>query len=420
MPWKETRVSNERMRFMVDWEFEEESMAELCRQYGISRKTAYKWLSRWQGQGPGGLADRSRAPKTHPNQVAAERVEKILQLRDRYRWGPKKILALLRREDHQVRWPAISIIEQILKDHGRIVPRKKRRRVPPQTQPLSHATAANSLWCVDFKGQFFTGEGLCCYPLTISDAHSRFLLRCQGLEQTGYDAARPIFEWAFREYGLPQGIRSDNGAPFASRAVAGLSRLSLWWIKLGIVPERIDPGCPQQNGRHERMHLTLKGETASPPASTFRRQQQRFDAFRQEFNHVRPHEALGMNTPASRYEPSPRPYPMREPELIYPDDWLTRKVQCDGDFYWKHQPVFLSEVLWGETIGLEPVDGRYWRVYFGPLWLGAFDSYRRKMLTAAQVRRQPTLRAGEPEDRPSATLQDEPLEHEKLLPMSSV
>ena len=288
MPWKETRVLNERMRFIMDWESEEDSMAELCRQYGISRKTAYKWLLRWQAQGPRGLEDRSRAPKTHPHRVTAERVARILQLRDRYRWGPKKILVLLKREDPTIDGPALSTLEQILKDHGRIVPRKKRRRVPPQSRPLAHATAVNTLWCVDFKGQFFTRDGACCYPLTITDAHSRFLLRCQGLEQTGYEAARPIFEWAFREYGLPQGIRSDNGAPFASRGVAGLSRLSLWWIKLGIVPERIKPGHPQQNGRHERMHLTLKQQTAMPPAGTFRKQQQRFDAFRQEFNHLRP------------------------------------------------------------------------------------------------------------------------------------
>ena len=410
MPWKETRVSDERMRLIVEYEYEDESMAELCRKYGVSRKTGYKWLSRWLEEGPAGLDDRSRAPQTHPNQVPVERIEKILQLRDRYRWGPKKILALLEREAPDVAWPAISTIEGILKDHGRVIPRKKRRRVPPQTHPLAHATDCNCVWCVDFKGQFPTGDGVCCYPLTISDAYSRFLIRCQGLEHTGYDAVRPIFEWAFREHGLPHAIRSDNGAPFASRTVAGLSRLSIWWIKLGIVPDRIEPGRPQQNGRHERMHLTLKQETANPPARTWRRQQERFDTFRREFNHVRPHEALGMDTPASRYIPSPRAYPCREPQVSYPDGWLVRKVQCDGDFSWKHQPIFLSEVLTGESIGLEPVDGRYWRTYFGPVWLGAFDSHQRQMLTAAQMRRHPELRPRVPEDRPSATLQDDPLE----------
>jgi transposase InsO family protein len=404
------------MDLIVEYKDEEESMAELCRKFGISRKTGYKWLGRWQAEGPRGLEDRSRAPRTHPNQVPPDRVERVLQLRDRYRWGPKKILALLERENGGIDWPAISTIEEILKDRGRIVPRKKRRRVPPQTRPLAHATGPNAVWCVDFKGEFLTGDGACCYPLTISDACTRYLLRCQGLEQTGQDRVRPIFEWAFREYGLPQAIRSDNGPPFASRAVAGLSRLSLWWIKLGIVPDRIAAGHPEQNGRHERMHLTLKQETAHPPASTFRKQQERFVAFREEFNEVRPHEALDMATPASRYVPSPRAYPAREPEIAYPVEWTVRRVQKRGEFHWQGEPVPLSEVLAGEPVGLEPVDGQYWRVYFGPVWLGAFDANRRHMLTPTEMRRRPewlppTRPAAPPrvaEDRPSAALRGDP------------
>lgn len=410
MPWMETRVTEQRMKFVVEYELGEESMAQLCRKYGIARKTGYKWWVRWQVEGAGGLADRSRAPRRHPNQVPAEQVASILAIRDRFGWGPKKLRVLLQRRQPDVRWPALSTIQQILDDHGRVIRRKKRRRVPPQSQPLAHCDGPNAVWCCDFKGYFLTADGRRCCPLTISDGLSRYVLRCQGLERGNHESSRPIFEGAFREYGLPQAIRSDNGAPFASRAVAGLSRLSVWWIKLGIRPERIAPGKPQQNGRHERMHLTLKQATASPPASTARRQQQRFDAFLREFNEIRPHEALAMQTPASVYHPSPRPYPAREPEVTYPDDWAKRKVQCDGDFSWKHEPIFLSEVLYGETVGLEPVDGRYWRAYFGPVSLGVFDAARRRMLTAAQTRRKPDLLACCPKDRPSAPLQDDPSE----------
>ena len=409
MAWMESRVSDQRMRFIEELRTGDASMAELCRKYDISRKTGYKWLARWLEDGSGGLADRSRAPLTHPNEVPAERVAAILAARDDRGWGPKKLRVLLMREHPRIVWPSISTLEQILKDHGRVIPRKKRRRVPPQSQPLDHCDGANSVWCCDFKGHFATGK-VRCYPLTITDAFSRFLLRCQGLQQSDYESVRPVFEWAFREYGLPGTIRSDNGVPFASRAVAGLSRLSIWWIKLGIKPERIEPGHPEQNGRHERMHLTLKQQTASPPAGTFGKQQRRFDVFRQEYNHERPHEALGMGTPASKYAPSSRVYPSGEPQVSYPDGWQLRKVQCAGDFYWKRQPVFLSEVLHGETIGLEPVDERYWRMYFGPSWLGVFDEHKRCMLTRGQLGRHKELVTRDPQDRPSAALQDDPAE----------
>jgi putative transposase len=409
MPWLETRVSNQRIKFVLEHETQDESMAELCRQYNISRKTGYKWLARWRADGPGGLEDRSRAPYRHPNRVPPERIEAILALRDRYGWGPKKLRILLARKHPQIRWPALSTMQEILKEHGRVIPPRKRRRVPPQSQPLRHCDGSNRVWCCDFKGHFSTGDGVRCSPLTISDGFSRYLLRCQGLQRTDYAAVRPMFEWTFREYGLPQAIRSDNGPPFASRAVAGLSRLSVWWLKLGITPERIDAGHPEQNGRHERMHLTLKQQAASPPERTFRKQQKRFDEFCLEYNTVRPHEALGMQTPVSVYESSPRPYPRREPKMEYPSGWAVRKVQQRGEFYWRGE-VFLSEVLAGEPIGLEPVDERYWRVYFGPVWLGVFDEWKRQMLTKRQLRRHPELNPNEPQNRPSATLQDDSAE----------
>ena len=407
MPWRETRVSCERMKFVVAYDRKEQSMAELCRMYGISRKTGYKWVARWLAAGPSGLEDHSRAPHRQARRVSQEKVAAILAIRDRYGWGPKKLRVLLEREHAEVTWPAISTIELILKDHGRVLPRKTRRRVPRQTQPLAHCVGPNAVWCCDFKGHFATGDGRRCYPLTITDGFSRYLIRCQGLTRSDLSSVRPIFTCAFRQYGLPRAIRSDNGPPFASRALAGLSRLSVWWIKLGIRPERIEPGKPQQNGRHERMHLTLKQSTASPPASTFRGQQRQFDAFLAEYNDVRPHEGLDMQTPASVYEASVREYPAREPQMHYPVAWRTRKVQARGEFYWSGE-VPLTEVLTGETIGLEPIDGRYWRVWFGPVWLGVFDAHRRRMLTKIQRRRHPELEPRDPMDRPSAALQDDP------------
>ncbi len=408
MPWMETPVPNQRLQFLADYERKERPVAQLARQYAISRKTAYKWIARYAAEGPAGLVDASRAPKHHPQQVPEAMVEQILALRDEFGWGARKLRVMLEAKPSERPWPAISTIEQILKDHGRVIGRPKRRRVPVQSQPFVACDGPNSLWCCDFKGHFLTGDGQRVYPLTITDAFSRYVLCCQALEHCDYESVRPIFRQVFQEYGLPVAIRSDNGPPFASRAVAGLSRLSVEWIKLGIVVERIDPGHPEQNGRHERMHLTLKQETASPPAGTWRAQQQRFEAWRQRFNHVRPHEALGMATPASVYGRSPRPCPAQTPSVVYPAGWPTRRVQCDGDFWWQHQPVFLSEVLAGEPVGLERVDERYWRVWLGPVWLGVFDSQTLGMLRAAQVRRRGWLRPDSSQARPSAALQDAP------------
>lgn len=410
MPWMETRVSDERMKFIVACDQRELSMAELCRTYGISRKTGYKWIERWQDEGPPGLVDHSRAPHTHPNKVTDEQIAAILKARDRWGWGARKLRVLLHREQTDVVWPVVSTIHQILVDHGLVVPRKKRRRVPRQTEPLAHCTDCNRVWCCDFKGHFCTGDGRICYPLTIMDGFSRYLLRCQGLTTTSHEAAIAIFKTAFREYGLPGAIRSDNGTPFASRAVGGLSRLSVWWTRLGIRAERIEPGKPQQNGRHERMHLTLKQQTANPPASTFRKQQERFDAFQEVYNEVRPHEALDMQTPASIYVRSARDYPDEVPEVRYPGGWLTRKVQARGEIYWKHEKVFISEVLYGEPVGLEPIDGRYWRVYYGAIWLGVFDAHSRSLLNNHQLGRCPHLKPESPLARPSAPLQGEPEE----------
>ena len=388
MPWQETLPVDQRICLCTRFQSQEESMAELCRQFGVSRKTAYKWLARYRQEGSTGLLDHSRRPHHSPNRVNEDLKAAILAARDAHHtWGPKKLIKRMLTENPDLILPARSTVSQILKDHGRVIPRKKRRRVPPQSRPFASCDGPNSTWCVDFKGHFLTGDSTRCHPLTVTDAHSRYLLCCQGLCATGLEHVQPIFETTFRQYGLPLAIRSDNGPPFASRAIGGLSRLSIWWIRLGIKPDRIEPGKPQQNGRHERMHLTLKNETAKPPQSTFRKQQQRFEAFVEEYNNIRPHESLDMETPASRYVASTRSYPLRLPQMEYACGVRLRRVDARGQFSWKHENVFISEVLYGETIGFEAVDERYWRVSFGPVLLGMFDQWRRKMLSASQVRR---------------------------------
>jgi transposase InsO family protein len=378
----------ERYQLVLKAQEDLSSFTELCSQYGVSTKTGYKWLNRYKREGIAGLQDQSRAPKDHPNRISAEITEAILQTRRRHAtWGPKKLRILLQRTNPNRSWPALSTIAEILRSNGLAVPRKIRRRTPPSTQPFSQCNAANRVWCADYKGWFTTRDGQRCDPLTITDGFSRYLLRCQIVESLSYEVARGVFEAAFREYGLPTAIRTDNGTPFASRGLAGLSRLSVWWLRLGIQPERIKPGKPQQNGRHERMHLTLKRETAEPPAQNLRAQQQRFAAFRRDYNHVRPHEALDMKTPDSLYEPSPRPYPARVAELEYDAGFEVRRIGGKGEFKWKGNRIFVSEILDGERIGLQPVDDRYWKFYLGPLPLGLFDSFALRMLTALQIKR---------------------------------
>ena len=385
MPWKETCAVDQRMRFIVEYDLGELPVTVLCRKYDISRKTAYKWLRRFDAEQLEGLKDRSRAPLHHPNQVSSKIEQAIVKARLTHpTWGPRKLRVILKRKDCRWRWPACSTIGEILKRRNLVRPRKRRRRTPPYNEPFAQASRPNDIWCVDFKGWFRTGDGERCDPLTISDAHSRYLLGCRSMRETGFGAVQPAMEKDFREYGLPWAIRTDNGPPFASRALRGLSRLSLWWLKWGILAERIDAGHPEQNGRHERMHLTLKQETASPSAGTLRGQQRRFNRFVREFNHDRPHEALGMRTPASVYESSVRLYPRRLPEWDYPCGMTLRRVYDGGRFRWHCVQVFLSHVLAGETIGLWPLDDRYWQVWVGRLELGVLDGHCQRMLTERQ------------------------------------
>jgi len=370
---------DQRARFIIDVHRGELSKAELCRQYRISRPTGDKWLGRYSAGGLAALDDMSRAPHRHPNQTPEELAELIVALRRRHpRWGPKKLRALLARRYPGMDWPACSTIGGILSNAGLTVRRKRRRRTPPYTKPFAACRAPNDTWCADFKGWFRTGDQRRCDPLTISDAHSRYLQRVTGLRETKFGVVQPIFEATFREYGLPLAIRTDNGPPFASHGIGGLSRLSVWWLLLGIRPERIAPGKPQENGRHERMHRTLKAATANPPARDLRRQQRVFDSFRDEFNNIRPHEALGQHTPDSVYTRSPREY--HEPAAAsYPSDMEVRSVKSNGVIHWRGECVFLGEALGRQRVGLcEVADGR-WAVYFCRQALGIVDQRRRKV-----------------------------------------
>jgi putative transposase len=375
MPWKVTDVVNQRTEFVKELLRGRHTMSALCRVYGISRQAGYECRTRFNREGWAGLDDHSHAPQHHPNQTPREIEQRILQLRYEYpRWGARKLHGHLLEHDPDTPWPVPSTIGELLRREGLTVARKKRRRAPPYTKPFQTAAGPNDLWCADFKGWFKTGDGERIDPLTMTDAFSRYLLRCQAVDAANLEQVKGVYASAFREYGMPLAMRTDNGAPFASRAIAGLSRLSVWLMKLGIVPERIRAGHPEENGRHERMHRTLKAETAEPPGANRRAQQQRFHQFRFTYNEVRPHEALGQKTPSSCYHCSPRLYPERVSEPAYPSHMQVRRVRLRGAFSWKHQYIFLTETLVGEYIGLEPVDDRYWLVHFAAFPIACFDS----------------------------------------------
>lgn len=371
MPWTETCAMKERFDFIAEHSIGEAPMSALCLRYGISRKTGYKWLSRHIADPGGSLEDRSRAPKTCPHRTPPESRDLILSLKSTYPfWGPKKLKAFLERNYPDFRCPAASTIGEILAGAGLTRSRRRRRETPPHEAPLSHATAPNRVWCIDFKGWFCTGDGVRVDPLTITDAASRYLVRLVALEAPRREAVWPILDSAFREFGLPDRLRSDNGTPFASCAAGGLSRLSVALIKAGVIPERIDPGRPDQNGRHERMHRVLKEETASPPACSWRAQAARFAEFRRVYNHLRPHEALGQKPPASLYTPSARAWHGRFRSPEYEAGVMIRKVGSRGDVKFQGRKVFVCEALYGEPVALEEVACGRWSVRYGPVPLG--------------------------------------------------
>jgi putative transposase len=389
VPWKETCAMDERMRFVVYYLEHEWPMAALCREFGISRKTGYKWIRRYVEEPAEGVREHSRVPHEHPHAVTSGMASAVVAARVAHPcWGPRKLRVWLSRQDSSVVWPAASTIGQILKRHGLVVSRHRRRKVYRYAEPFLGCDRANAVWSADLKGWFVTGDGSRCDPLTITDNYSRYLLRCQAVTPATHAAIKPVFEAAFREYGLPLAIRTDNGVPFATTTVGGLSRLSIWWLKLGIIPERIEPGQPAQNGRHERMHRTLKRETASPPQPTLRAQQRAFDRFCSEYNHQRPHEAIAMDTPASRYQCSNRSLPLRVPDMTYPDDMMVRTVHAQGDLRWRGRQIYLSETLAGERVGCRQVDDHLWEIYFAHLKLAQLDTsnYRLKHLAQPKLR----------------------------------
>jgi transposase InsO family protein len=381
MPWREMSPMEQRLEFVREYETELFTMSELAAQYGISRKTGYKWLERYDAEGVEGLRDHSRRPHRSPQATAPDLVEQLIALRRRHpRWGAKKLLVVAARRNPRAPWPSRSTVCTWLNQRGVVT--AHRRRAPSPHAPaaaLARPTRVNEVWTTDFKGEFRTGDGVYCYPLTLRDGFSRFVLRCDGLLGRTGEATHRRFARAFAEYGLPERIRSDNGGPFASPGLGGLSALSVWWIRLGILPERIAPGHPEQNGSHEQFHRVLKAETARPPAPNCAAQQQRFRRFVREYNEERPHEALADQPPATSYAPSRRPLPPRVPPVDYPGHMEVRLVSSNGCVSWKSAPLFVATPLAGEHVAFEEIDDGLWTLHFATVALARYDERQRSL-----------------------------------------
>jgi putative transposase len=390
MGWTETCAVEERMRFMLAVERQEEPFAALCRQFGVSRKTGYKWLERYEAAGVDGLIDRSRAPHDHPQAIGETIAERCLEVRRAHpSWGPVKVRAYLERSDAAIAWPAVSTIGTLFDREGLTVKRRLRRRSPPSSAPFADCNGANDVWCIDFKGWFLTGDGTHCEPLTLADAASRYLLRCQALGRCDAEHVWPVLDAAFREFGLPHRLRSDNGPPFASCGAGGLSKLSVKVIKAGVMPERIAPGKPQQNGRLERLHLTLLQDTAKPPARSLRQQLERLQLFQHVYNEERPHEALGNDTPAEHYVASPRRFDgiLHEPQ--YDSDRTVRRVRPNGEIRWRGKEIYISAALVGEPVAIAEQENGDWSIIYGPIDLGTVARAANRLRKPKPERRGP-------------------------------
>lgn len=379
MPWKECKAMSERVKFVARLS-EGERMTDLCKEFGISRKTGYKLWSRYQECGNEAFVDQSRRPKRYANETAAHVQRLILDMKDEYKtWGAPKIREHLMRRHPGIDFPARSTVHAILERNDLV---KKRKRVHHKASGtnMSPTRAPNDLWCADYKGEFRLGNKRYCYPLTLTDHYSRFILCCDSLESTRSTEAVPVFKRVFSEYGVPKAIRTDNGAPFASRSYYGLSKLSVLWLKLGIKIERIKPGNPQQNGRHERMHKTLKADTTKPAATNHLQQQEKFDEFVHIFNTKRPHEALDMNTPASVYKPSKRTVEDCMHQLEYPNHDKTYRVSLNGQFEPKKgHYVILGKPFATEMVGVREVDDGLWKITFADYDIAYYDFYDKKL-----------------------------------------
>jgi len=380
MPWKETTLVLERKTFIRVWESGLFTFRDLCGHFAVSRRIGYKWISRYKAEGMEGLVDRSRAPHGCPHKTPDEVEAAIVAMKKKWpRWGPKKIIDELRKSERDKEWPAISTAGEVLKRHGLVKKRRRRSKWKHPVTPPILATRPNELWTIDFKGEFRLGDASVCYPLTIQDRWSRYVLCCDGMARPQLLAVMNSMERLFREVGLPERIRSDNGQPFASHGLAGLTRLNVWWMLLDIVHERIGKGRPDQNGAHERMHRELKAETTLPPAENMRGQQNLFQGFRDDYNYHRPHEAIGQRRPSELWQPTHRPYPNRIGDPEYPGHFEVRKVRSGGDIKLKGQVQFVSHALAGHRIGLEPVDDGIWSVIFANTLLGRYDERMKRI-----------------------------------------
>lgn len=375
-------VLDQRQRFIEDLLTECWTMSELCARYGVSRPTGYLWLARYRAGGEAGLASRSSAPHASPHQTPPAIEAQIVAARRKYGWGAKKLRDCLQIQQPTVAWPARSTINDILERHGLLKKQRPRQTWLHPGRTVVSSREPNDVWPADFKGQFKTGDGQYCYPLTITDHFSRRLLACHGLLAITAAETRAVFRTAFRAYGLPRAIRTDNGMPFAAPGLQGLSALNVWWMQLGVIHQRIRPGCPHENGSHERMHRELKRETTRPPAATRRAQQRRFEAFRQRYNDERPHEGIGDRTPDSVWTPSARPYPEHRLTPQYPAALDVRRVSRGGTISWRGTLVFLSEVLRGEDVALEEIDDDCWNVLYYTTLLARWDGRTRRLTSA--------------------------------------
>jgi len=381
MPWEVISQMDLKKELVNDWNAGCFSITDLSHKYGVSRPTVYKWLSRYELFGTEGLKEKSRAPNSCPHRTSTEILELVVKekLKNRKR-GPRKVRAQLQRKYPDLELPSISAIHNFLKKEGLVESRKLRKRVPPYTEPFSRCNAPNDVWSIDYKGKFPLQNGQVCYPLTISDNYSRYLLGCKALEGPRYVPTRRYIESVFREYGLPDAVRTDNGPPFAGRSIGGLSRLMIWWIQLGIIPERIKKGCPEQNGRHERMHGSLKREALTPPVYDLKEQQIVMDAYKLEYNHNRPHEALNDLTPGDYYERSWRPYVEKPHPPDYSHDFLVRSVHLGGELRFMNRTFFLSGLLAGHRVGLKEIADGLWQIQFSFYALGTLDLRKNKIL----------------------------------------
>ena len=381
MPWKVINQMDVKIAFIKDWNAGHFNITDLSQKYMVTRPTVYKWLMRYKRFGIEGLKEHSRVPKRCPHRTSKEILDIIIEekLRNRKR-GPRKVRAQLKRKHPGLELPAVSTIGYWFKKEGLVEKRKKRLHVPPYTQPFGGCNAPNDSWSIDYKGQFHMKNGHICYPLTVSDNYSRFLLGCKALEGPRYEPTRKCMESIFREYGLPDAIRSDNGIPFAGKSIGGLSRLMIWWILLGIIPERIRKGCPQENGRHERMHRTLKSDVLNPVAGNLREQQKAFDLYRYDYNHERPHESLNDQTPSDYYKKSNRQYVEHPYRANYDHNYLVRQVRHSGEIKFMGRMFLITKLLAGQPVGLKEINDGLWQLQFSFYVLGSIDLRKNKVI----------------------------------------